>query len=156
MMTACELCDKIALEKALKEAETKKRKLKCAKAYAEQVLNPILSKLNELPDHLFIGYKYPDDVELFHNISEWKDGWTPRGNYKRTRDLIDNSSPLKFPEYARGDFDYDVLNEYLASFGFEVSYKRSSFIRAEYSTSTPDDVYHIDEVYITAICPLKE
>ena len=60
MINACELCAKIAIENAMKDEAMRVAKMKVAKAFAEQVIAPILVTLTEVPDHLEIGFRYHD------------------------------------------------------------------------------------------------
>lgn len=156
MITACELCAKIALENALKEEAERIEKMKVAKYFVEEVIAPIVENATEVPNKALIGYRY-------HNPEGWRDkgmatlltGWhnyvTASGNPKKERwlaDWVGNSVNYS-------SLDYAVVNQYLAEFGFQISYDTKSIVTTEYSTSTRDRKDDIDFIYLTMTCPLE-
>lgn len=153
MINACELCAKIAVETALRDEAVRVAKMQTAKTFAEEVIAPILEHLTEVPDHHLIGYRIHDSSNgtLYQGLSEWRKGTTTRGNPMKSRDL-DN------PINCRIDgklLDYEVLNQYLAEFGFQLSWAMKWVCTTEYSTSTRDSGYHLDFLYISMTCPLE-
>jgi hypothetical protein len=153
MITACELCAKITVEKVLREEAERAIKMQTAKAFAEEILSPIIVNLTEIPDHLLIGYRYsgPNRIALYRNLSGWTKGVTTRGNPCRDRNLTDEVKCDK-------DFsmlDYEVLNQYLAEFGFQISCTSKFITMTEYSTSTPDAGRDVDFLYLSMICPAE-
>jgi hypothetical protein len=166
MINACELCAKITLENALREeaeriAEAKRaeelriQKTVTAKAFAEEIIAPMLENLTEIPDHLFLGYR-PARSEysggLFTRIGEWENELTARKNPVKRRYLENEVKGQS--SYSRLDFEF--LNQYLANFGFQVSAEYKKMIQSIYSTSTKDGYVGIYEIYLTLTCPLEE
>lgn len=153
MITACELCAKVTLENALREEATRIAKTQTAKLFAEEVIDPILRNLREVPDHLKIGYRYTyahSKCGLWGNISAWHNGKTSMGNPKRSRSLEN--------EMGDGDFsmlDYEYVNQYLAEFGFQISVTTEKICTTEYSTSTRDEYTTIDVLYLSMTCPIE-
>lgn len=156
MITACELCAKITVENALREEATRIAKMRTAKAFAEEVISPILEKLTEVPNHLCIGYRYsnatPPNVGLYQRISNWEQSLTARGNPKKERWL---SGEVR-GEYNFSLLDYEVLNQYLAEFGFQISCEKAWVKMTEYSTSTRDSGLYVDTLYLSMTCPLED
>lgn len=153
MINACELCAKIAIETALRDEATRVVKMQTAKTFAEEIISPILEELTEVPDHLLIGYRIHESTSnaLYRGIGDWKKGTTTRGNPMKSRDLI---SPVRCN--IKGEFlDYEVLNQYLAEFGFQLSWTKKWVCTTEYSTSTRDSGYDLDFLYISMTCPLE-
>ena len=149
MINACELCARVAVKEEAKYL----LKVQIAKAFAEEVISPILEELSEIPDHLFIGYRadYAREVALYRKISDWRKGTTTRGNPMKDRYLTDGVK-------GSVDFsllDYEILNQYLAEFGFQISYTTKRVCFAEYSTSTPNHEKAVDFLYISMTCPLE-
>jgi hypothetical protein len=154
MITACELCAKITVEKVLREEANRTIKMQTAKIFAEKILSPIIATLTEIPDHLLIGYRYsePNGIALYRNISDWTKGVTTRGNPRRDRRLTDKVE-------CNEDFsmlDYEVLNQYLAEFGFQISCASKFVTMTEYSTSTRDTGHDVDFLYLSMICPAED
>lgn len=154
MINACELCAKITLEDALRDEAMRVNKMKVAKAFAEEVIAPMLTTLTEVPDHLKIGFRYhnPNARGLFRGVSEWEDGITTRGNPMRSRYC---DGELK----GEGDYtllDYEVLNQYLAEFGFQISIQNDWITITEYSTSTRNHEIYVDTLYLSMTCPLED
>lgn len=154
MITACELCAKITVENALREEAERIAKVRATKAFAEEVISPIIEKLSNIPDHLYIGCRYhkPNARGLFQGVSGWSKSMTHCGNPKRDRDLIDE---------VRGEsdytmLDYEMLNQYLSEFGFQISTQMKWFTSTEYSTSTKDRGNYVDELYLSMTCPMEE
>lgn len=153
MITACELCAKITVETALREEATRIAKMQTAKMFAEEIIDPILRTLKEVPDHMKIGYRYTHShskVGLWGNISSWHNGKTCMGNPKKTR-YLEN-------EIGEGDFsmlDYEYVNQYLAEFGFQISTSTDKICTTQYSTSTRDDYDYIDTLYLSMTCPME-
>ena len=154
MITACELCAKITVENALREEAERIAKMRLAKAFAEEIISPILDGLKEIPNHLLIGYRYNGGQRtgLYRNISKWQKSMTHCGNPKRDRDLIDE---------VRGEsdytmLDYEMLNQYLSEFGFQISTQMKWFTSTEYSTSTKDRGNYVDELYLSMTCPMED
>lgn len=150
MITACELCAKIAVENALREEAERAIKMQTAKNFAEEILSPIIVNLTEIPDHLLIGYRYsePNRIALYRNISSWTKGVTTRGYSYRDRNLTDEVKCDK-------DFsmlDYEVLNQYLAEFGFQISCTSKFVTMTEYSTSVSNIGRDVDFLYLSMIC----
>lgn len=154
MMNSCELCAKITVETALREEATRIAKMKTAQAFAEEVISPILEQLKEIPDHLEIGFRYhdPSIYGLFQGISKWEVGTTTRGN------------PMQFRNFTgelrgKSDYtmlDYEVLNQYLAEFGFQISTDLKWIVTTEYSTSTQDRGNYVDFLYLSMTCPIED
>lgn len=154
MITACELCAKIAVENVLHEEAERAIKMQTAKIFAEEILSPIIVALTEIPNHLLIGYRYskPNHVALYRNISDWTYGVTARGNPRKDRYLTDKVECNK-------DFsmlDYEVLNQYLAEFGFQISYTSKFVTMTEYSSSTRDTGHDVDFLYLSMTCPAED
>lgn len=154
MINACELCAKITLENALRDEALRVNKMKAARAFAEEVIAPILTTLTEVPDHLEIGFRYhdPNKHGLYRGVTAWEKGMTAQRNPKRER-YFDNE--LK----GESDYtllDYEVLNQYLAEFGFQISTKLSGITLTEYSTSTRDYKVYVDTLYLSMTCPLED
>ena len=153
MITACELCTKVTLENALREEATRIAKMQTAKLFAEEIIDPILRGLQEIPDHLKIGYRYTGSkskVGLWKNISSWRHGTTHMGNPKKSR-VLEN-------EIGEGDFsmlDYEYVNQYLAEFGFQISVSTSKICTIQYSTSTRDEYDYIDTLSLSMVCPVE-
>ena len=154
MITACELCAKVTLENALREEATRIAKTQTAKLFAEEIIDPILRDLQEIPDHLKIGYRYSSvqsKVGLWKHISPWSDGKTHLGNPKKVRSLEE--------EIGDGDFsmlDYEYVNQYLAEFGFQISVSSSRICTTQYSTSTRDGYSCIDTLHLSMVCPVEK
>ena len=155
MITACELCAKITVKNALREETIRIAKMRTAKAFAEEVLCPIIEDLNEVPDHLDIGCRYHTSNArgLFRDVSEKKKGMTNYGNPMESRHLIDEVGGCS-EDYSI--LDYEVLNQYLAEFGFQISTEMLWLETARYSTSTPTKGVYVDRLYLTMTCPVEE
>ena len=153
MITACELCAKVTLENALREEATRIAKMQTAKLFAEEIIDPILSQLTEVPNHLLIGYRYEGGrCGLFKRISSWSKSTTARGNLKKERSLTDLvGENLDFSK-----LDYEVLNQYLAEFGFQISVETKWICMTEYSSSTRDTGLDIEFLYISMTCPMED
>lgn len=151
MITACELCTKINMENIIREESIRIKKKEVAEKFAEEIISPILIELKEIPEHLFIGYRYGggNTYGLYKSISDWHYGLTNRGNSKKTRQLI-NSVGVGYSE-----LDYEVLNQYLIKFGFQISVEKKWVTFTKYSTSTPDTGLPIDYIYLSMICPIE-
>lgn len=154
MITACELCAKITVETAMREEAIRIAKAKTAKAFAEEVISPILEKLTEIPNHLEIGFRYHDPSArgLFCGIGGWQLSTTTRGNPMRIRNFI---------EEIRGEsdytmLDYEILNQYLAEFGFQISTELKWITTVEYSTSTKNRGDYVDYLYLSMTCPMED
>lgn len=153
MITACELCTKITVEKALQEEKIRIKKMEAVEKFAEEVLSPILSALTEIPDNTFIGYRYHNGFRgLYRKIGEWQNGKTCFGNPMKERSLI---KPIDI-NYDFAYLDYELLNRHLINFGFQVFVKTESFCMQEFSTSTPDRYSEIDKIYLSIVCPNEE
>ena len=155
MINACELCAKITLENALRNEALRVNKMKVAKAFAEDVIAPMLTTLTEVPDHLEIGFRYhdPNARGLFRGVSKWEDGVTTRNNPMRSRHFI---GELKGNEGDYSLLDYEVLNQYLAEFGFQISTQMDWITTIEYSTSTADRGTYVDTLFLSMTCPLED
>lgn len=155
MITACELCAKIALENALKEEAERIEKMRVAKNFVEEVIAPIVENATEVPNKTLIGYRYHNSEGRCKGMATILTGWhnyvTASGNLKKERWLADwvgvsvNYSPL----------DYTVVNQYLAEFGFQISYDTKSIVTTEYSASTRDRKDDVDFIYLSMTCPLE-
>jgi hypothetical protein len=156
MITACELCAKIALENALKEEAERIEKMKVAKYFVEEVIAPIVENATEVPNKALIGYRYHAPSPLCKDgmakmLSDWRESKTARGHLKKTRSLTNwvgdsvNYSLL----------DYEFVNQYLAEFGFQISYNTKSIVIVEYSSSTRDAEEDVDFIYLSMTCPLE-
>ena len=153
MITACELCAKITVENALREEAIRIAKMKTAKVFAEEIISPILTHLTEVPNHHLIGYRYEGGrCGLFKRISGWSKSTTTRGNLKKERELTD----LVNCEVDFSQLDYEVLNQYLADFGFQVSVETKWVCMTEYSSSTRDVGLNVDFIYISMTCPMED
>ena len=153
MITACELCTKITVENVMREEAERVAKMKVAKTFAEEIISPILENLTEIPDHLCIGYRYHGSsaIALFTKISDWQKSMTNRGNPKWDRNLsgmIRGSIDFSL-------LDYEVLNQYLAEFGFQISYETEWMKMTRYSTSTADTSLKVDTLYLSMTCPIE-
>lgn len=154
MISACELCAKIAVETALRDEAVRVAKMQTAKTFAEEVIAPILEKLTEVPDHLFIGYMFrnnPDGV-LYQDLSEWRNDVTTFGNPVKRRRL---EKPI-ICDIDGELLDYEILNQYLAEFGFQVSLTMEWICFAKYSTSTRDNGNYMNRLCISMTCPLED
>lgn len=154
MINACELCAKITLETALRDEAMRVAKMQTAKTFAEEIIAPILESLTEIPDHKLIGYRIHESTGgfFYRGLSEWEEGLTTRGNPMKHRSLIDDVHCDINGEL----LDYEVLNQYLADFGFQLSWSKKWVCTTEYSTSTRDSGYDLDFLYISMTCPLEE
>ena len=155
MITACQLCAKITVENALREEATRIIKMQTAKAFAEEVISPILEKLTEIPDHLLIGYRYHDfsfSQGLYQRFSNWSTSKTARGYTKKERYLTDE---LK-GESDYSLLDYEVLNQYLAEFGFQISWEREWVYTTTYTSTTRDTGHYLDKIFLSMTCPMEE
>lgn len=154
MITACELCTKITVENALREEATRVAKMQTAKLFAEEIIDPILRNLTEIPNHLKIGYRYANTcskVGLWTAVSDWCYGKTSAGNSKKTRSL---SKPVGDGNFSM--LDYEFVNQYLAEFGFQISSRTEKLCVTEYSTSTRDEYMYVDILYLSMTCPMEE
>lgn len=153
MITACELCAKITVENVMREEAERVAKMKVAKTFAEEIISPILENLTAIPDHLCIGYRYhgSNSTALYTKISDWQRSMTNRGNPKWDRNLsgmIRGSIDFSL-------LDYEVLNQYLAEFGFQISYETEWMKMTRYSTSTADTSLKVDTLYLSMTCPVE-
>ena len=155
MITACELCTKNNVENALREEATRIAKAKVAKGFAEEVIAPILEKLTEIPDHLKIGFRYsgPNARGLFTGVGEWHHRVTHYGNDMAYRDFT-HEIKGKIGDYTM--LDYEILNQYLAQFGFQISTERKMIITKKYSSSTSNEGVYVDFLCLSMTCPLEE
>ena len=154
MITACELCAKIAVENVLREEAERVAKMQVAKAFAEEIISPILETLTEVPNRTVLGYRLPGGsrVGLYLDITDWKKSLTHHGNPKWERDLV--KPVLGTTDYTL--LDYEVLNQYLAEFGFQIAWESQWMTTVRYSTSTTDRGFHVDTLYLTMTCPMEE
>jgi hypothetical protein len=154
MITACQLCAKITVENALREEAERIAKMQVAKAFAEEIISPILENLTEVPNRMFLGYRQSGGsrVGLYRTLTEWKRSLTNHGNPKWERDLT--NSILGTTDYDL--LDYEVVNQYLAEFGFQISCETHWMVMTKYSTSTTSRGFDVDTLYITMTCPLEE
>jgi hypothetical protein len=154
MITACQLCAKITVENALREEAERIAKMQVAKAFAEEIISPILENLTEVPNRMLLGYRLSGGsrVGLYRTLTEWKRSLTNHGNPKWERDLT--NAILGTTDYDL--LDYEVVNQYLAEFGFQISCETSWITMTKYSTSTADRGFKVDTLYITMTCPLEE
>lgn len=154
MITACELCAKIAVENVLREEAERVAKMQVAKAFAEEIISPILETLTEVPNRTVLGYRLPGGsrVGLYRTLTDWTKGLTNHGNPKWERDLTN-------PMFGATDYallDYEVLNQYLAEFGFQIACESGWMTTVRYSTTTTDRGFNVDTLYLTMTCPLEE
>ena len=154
MISACELCAKIAIENAMKDEAIRVAKMQTAKTFAEEVIAPILENLTEVPDHQFIGYMFRDysNGTLYRGLSEWQNEVTTHGNPVKRR-WFDRPIDCQIDGKL---LDYEVLNQYLAEFGFQLSLTSGWVCTAEYSTSTRDNGSYMNSLYISMTCPLED
>ena len=154
MISACELCAKIAVETALRDEAVRVAKMQTAKTFAEEVIAPILENLTEVPDHYFIGYTFRNDSDgtLYRGLSEWCNDVTTHGNPVKRR-WFDRPIDCQIDGKL---LDYEMLNQYLAEFGFQVSWTMDWVCTAEYSTSTRDHGHYMNALYISMTCPLED
>ena len=153
MITACELCAKIAAENALRDEATRIAKIKAAKSFVENIISPILTTLTEVPNHFKIGYRYhsSNSEGLFQGISDWEYSTTSRGYIKKSRWFTNHL-------FKGGDYsflDYELVNQYLAEFGFQISVEYEKMIFTEYSSGYPDCELTVDVLYLSMACPLE-
>lgn len=178
MITSCELCAKIAIEKAIREeaerikmAQREERKKylekEIAKLFAEKFLAPLISELTEVPNHLFIGYIRNDEycgidgsLRIYKNIGPWKEELTHWGNPMKRRCFEDEIKieldyPISLDECVTLEPKLNIvlLNQYLENFGFKIISEIQKVCTSMYSTSTPDYYWEISSLYLTAICP---
>jgi hypothetical protein len=155
MITACELCAKIAIENALKEEAERIAKMEIAKSFVEEVIAPIVEKATEVPNKTFIGYRYHNPEWQYKGmatmLTAWHNRLTASGNSKKERELT-NWVGINMNYRS---LDYTVVNQYLAEFGFQISYDTKSIVTTEYSTSTRDKKEDIDFIYLSMTCPLE-
>jgi hypothetical protein len=141
------------VENALREEAARIAKMKTAKVFAEEILSPILSQLTEVPNHLLIGYRYEGGrCGLFKRISGWSKSTTTRGNLKKERSLTD----VVGENFDFSKLDYEVLNQYLAEFGFQISVETKWVCMTEYSSSTRDTGLDVEFLYISMTCPMED
>ena len=154
MITACQRCAKITVENALREEAERIAKMQVAKAFAEEIISPILENLTEVPNRMLLGYRLPGGsrVGLYLSLTDWKRSLSILGYPYWERDLT--NSVLGTTDYDL--LDYEVVNQYLAEFGFQISCETSWMTMTKYSTSTADRGYKVDTLYITMTCPLEE
>ena len=154
MITACELCAKIAVENVLREEAERVAKMQVAKAFAEEIISPMLETLTEVPNRTVLGYRLPGGsrVGLYLDITDWKSGLTNHGKPNWERDLV--KPVLGTTDYEL--LDYEVLNQYLAEFGFQLAWESKWMTTVRYSTSTADRGFNVDTLYLTMTCPMEE
>ena len=66
-----------------------------------------------------------------------------------------------FIEEIRGEsdytmLDYEILNQYLAEFGFQISTELKWITTVEYSTSTKNRGDYVDYLYLSMTCPMED
>ena len=159
MITVCELCEKISIEEAIREAKRLEEeaqrhleKIALAETFVEEILAPIVENLKSMPKDLFLGYrrKYNSSEAFYEAIGDWEEGYTARGNLKKTRHLI---RPTKNPNNI--DFsllDFILVNEYLRDFGFQIICEESYFVSTHYTTSTRDEEISVTKLYLSTLC----
>ena len=158
MITVCELCEKISIEEAIREAKRLEeeaqrhlKKIALAETFVEQILAPIVENLKSMPKNLFLGYRDEYDSNAFYEaIGDWEEGYTARGNLKKTRHLI---RPVKNPNNI--DFsllDFILVNEYLRDFGFQIICEELYFVSTHYTTSTRDAETLVTKLYLSTLC----
>ena len=158
MITVCELCAKISLEEAIKEAQRleqeallQMKRVEVAEAFAEEILAPIIENLHEMPNNLFLGYRQKaTSVAFYTSLSDWKNGVTHRGNPKKDRHF---TNPVESPNGRSFVLlDYDLVNAYLRDYGFQISYSSMYVEITKYSTSTPNEELRVDHLYLSTLC----
>lgn len=147
MISACELCIKIATEEALRKTQ-----LEQAKLFSEKIISPILMGLTEIPKKYFIGYSYEKLHTVYREIGPWIEEMTLRGNPKKERYL---ENPIEC-EVRFNELTVEVLNEYLEEFGFKIEYEKEVFNYAIYSTRSVPQSTWIKKLYLSLLCPLDE
>ena len=158
MITVCELCAKISIEEAIKEAQRleqeallQMKKVEVAEAFAEEILAPIIENLHEMPNNLFLGYRWDRiDVAFYTSLSDWKTGLTNRGNPKQERRFINPVLSLNGTNFSL--LDYNLVNAYLRDYGFQISCSSIYVELTKYSTSTRNSGGHIDHLYLSTLC----
>ena len=150
MITSCELCAKLGMEELIKE----EKKKKAVEIFAEEIIAPIIDELTEIPKEKFIGiFMESPDYWYFHfysKISDWKEMKTNRGNKKWERDYeghIMKNNPSRLP------LDFDLLNQYLSHYGFNIIRKEEFQERVRYATSSTSYGSTDTSLYLSAICP---
>ena len=150
MITSCELCAKIEMEELIKE----EKKKKAVEIFAEEIIAPIINELTEIPKEKFIGifeesyshcYFY-----LYPKISNWKETKTNRGNKKWERYFdgkIMKDNPSLLP------LDFNLLNQYLNHYGFNIVCKKEYYETVRYATSSSTYGFTYTSLYLSAICP---
>ena len=158
MITVCELCAKISIEEAIKEAQRleqeallQMKKVEVAEAFAEEILSPIIENLHEMPNRLFLGYRSEaTDVAFYTSLSDWKTGLTNYGNPKQERRFI---NPVLSPNGRSFSLlDYSLVNAYLRDYGFQISCSSMFVEFTKYSTSTRNAGQYVDHLYLSTLC----
>lgn len=158
MITVCELCAKISIEEAMKEAQRleqeallQMKKIEVAEAFAEEILAPIIENLHEMPNKLFLGYRWDGiDVAFYTSLSNWKNGLTNRGNLKYERSFTNPVLSTNGRSFSL--LDYNLVNAYLRDYGFQISYSSTFVELTKYTTSTRNAGGHIDHLYLSTLC----
>ena len=149
MITSCELCVKLGMEELIKE----EKKKKAVEIFAEEIIAPIINELTEMPKEKFIGILKKSSNQLFHfypKISDWKETKTNRGRKKWERDLeghVMKGNPSNLP------LDFNLLNQYLNHYGFNIVCKEEFYEMVRYTTSSSTYGFTYTSLYLSAICP---
>ena len=161
MKTACELCTEIAVKKTLYEEERRIEKVKIVENFIEDIISPIVDNLNIIPNRLQIGYRYKRYVsytnEFYTRIGDWKDDGVTSSGYPKKKRRLENRIPVKKIFSSDFPLDYDLLNHYLAQYGYQIFVKTEDLPITLYS-SRPNSprCTDIDVLYLSLVCPLEE
>lgn len=159
MITVCELCEKISIEEAIREAKRLEEeaqrhleKIALAETFVEQILAPIVENLKSMPKNLFLGYrhKFGCSEAFYKGIGEWKESYTARRNLKRERNLaypIENPNNINFAL-----LDFTLVNDYLRDFGFQIICEEGTYVSTEYTSSTRDAEASVIKLYLSTLC----
>jgi hypothetical protein len=150
MITSCELCVKLGMEELIKE----EKKKKAVEIFAEEIIAPIINELTEIPKEKFIGI-FEDSYGYYHfnlysKFSDWKESRTSCGNKKWERRLEGNvkkENPSQLP------LDFNLLNQYLNHYGFNIVCKEEPYEIVRYETSYTSYCFTYTSLYLSAICP---
>jgi hypothetical protein len=151
MITSCELCVKLGMEELIKE----EKKKKAVEIFAEEIIAPIINELTEMPKEKFIGifeesHIYHHYFHLYSKISDWKETKTSCGNKKWVRHLeghVEKDNPSHLP------LDFNLLNQYLNHYGFNIVCKEEFYEMVKYATSSATYGSTYTSLYLSAICP---
>lgn len=148
MITACQLCEKVALEAVAREALEHENKVKTAKAFVEVAIAPIVAKLTTIPENLLLGYVL--NTCFYTRLTDWTRKTTDYGNTKYERYFTGQvTGGMNF-------FDINYVADYLAEFGFRLRTETQFVETDRYTTSTCNRGHDVTVLYLSLMCPAEE